>query len=275
MLTMLCVATYIKGEDFLRECRRLGAAVFLLTANTLANASWPHDAIAEIHTIPRDAPDAEIRRVVSGVARRHRIDRIVALDDFDVETGAMLREFLQVPGFGRTVAARFRDKLTMRTEAARLGLTVPEFTSVVNDEEVNEWASRVAPPWMLKPRRSPAHTAIAGSSMGGLISLYAWLRWPDVFGLAAVMSPALWYGRSRLFEFVEAARVPRGRLYLDVGTDEGASTLNDSRALWALLKEKRVPNDSQLTYLEDRGGRHDEAAWARRFSGALAFLLEA
>jgi predicted alpha/beta superfamily hydrolase len=128
---------------------------------------------------------------------------------------------------------------------------------------------------LFRTRRSPAHTAIAGSSMGGLISLYAWLRWPDVFGLAAVMSPALWYGRSRLFEFVEAARVPRGRLYLDVGTDEGASTLNDSRALWALLKEKRFPIDSHLTYLEDRGGRHDEAAWARRFPGALAFLLEA
>lgn len=85
----------------------------------------------------------------------------------------------------------------------------------------------------------------------------------------------LWYGRSRLFEFIEAAKLPRGRLYLDVGTAEGASTLNDSRALWDLIDEKGIPNDSRLAYVEDRGGRHEEAAWARRLSGALEFLFDA
>lgn len=160
MLTILCVATYLKGEEFLRECRRLGATVLLVTADTLANAPWPRDAIAEVHTIARDAPEAEIRRVVAAIARRHRIDRIAALDDFDVEPAAMLREFLQVPGFGRTVAARFRDKLTMRIEAKRRGLAVPEFTGVFNDDRVNEWADRVAPPWVLKPRSSAAASGI-------------------------------------------------------------------------------------------------------------------
>ena len=159
-VTLLCIATYFKGEDFLRECRRLGATVLLLTADTLAGAAWPRDAVHEIHTIPRDASEARVRGVVAAIARQHRIDRVVALDDFDVETAAMLREFLQVPGFGRTVGAHFRDKLAMRTAARHLGLAVPEFTAVFNDRIVDEWAARVPPPWVLKPRSSAAATGI-------------------------------------------------------------------------------------------------------------------
>jgi biotin carboxylase len=94
------------------------------------------------------------------LARGHRISRIVALDDFDVETGALLREFFRINGFGRTVAARFRDKLAMRTEARRLGLRVPAFTAVFNDDEVREWVDRVPAPWMLKPRSAAAATGI-------------------------------------------------------------------------------------------------------------------
>src|SRR5439155_11187542 len=116
--------------------------------------------INEMHTIVRDAPDDEVRRSVAKIARRHSIDRVAALDDFDVETGAMLREFLQLPGFGRTIAARFRDKLTMRTTARRLGVRVPDFVPVFTDAEIDEWVSRVPAPWMLKPRSSAAATGI-------------------------------------------------------------------------------------------------------------------
>jgi len=158
--TVLCIATYFKGDAFLRECHRLGATVLLLTSDTLAHAAWPRDAIAEIHTIPRTASEADICRVVASVARRHPIARVAALDDFDVELGSMLREFLQLPGFGRTVASRFRDKLAMRTTARKLGLAVPEFTGVFNDDAVNAWTSRVPPPWVLKPRSSAAATGI-------------------------------------------------------------------------------------------------------------------
>src|ERR1044071_1372600 len=104
MLTILCIATYFKGEAFLKECRSSGCRVLLLTSDTLTGAAWPRDAIDEIHTIPRDADPARIRQVVDGIARRHHIDRIAALDDFDVEMAGMLREHLQVQGFGRTTA---------------------------------------------------------------------------------------------------------------------------------------------------------------------------
>jgi len=160
MRTILCVATYRKGEAFIRECHDRGWTVLLLTAEKLADAAWPRDAIDEVLTVTRDAADEEVRKTVARVARRRRIDRVAALDDFDVETGAMLREFLQLPGFGRSVAARFRDKLAMRTAARRLGIRIPEFAPLFTDSEVDDWATGVPPPWVVKPRSSAAATGI-------------------------------------------------------------------------------------------------------------------
>src|SRR5262245_50846561 len=151
-MTILCIATYFKGDPFLREARRQGATVLLLTVDSLAGAAWPRDSIDEIHTIARDAGDAAVKRRVDEIARRRRIDRIAALDDFDVELAAMLREHLQVSGIGRTIASRFRDKLAMRVAARGAGIPVPAFTPTFNDAEVNEWTARVPPPWVLKPR---------------------------------------------------------------------------------------------------------------------------
>ena len=126
---------------------------------------------------------------------------------------------------------------------------------------------------LFRTRRTAAFTAIAGSSMGALISLYAWFRRPEVFGLAAVMSPSLWFGRDKLFDYLSSAGQPRGRLYLDVGMGEGAEALRDVRRLRPLLEAKGVCLGDRLSYLEERNARHDEAAWGRRIGGALEFLL--
>jgi biotin carboxylase len=160
MLTILCIATYFKGEAYLRECRRLGCTVLLLTVDSLADAAWPRDAIDEVHTISRDASGVDIRRRVDRIALTQRIERIAALDDFDVETAAMLREHLQVSGIGRTTAAGFRDKLAMRVKAQAIGLRVPAFSPVFNDQELDDFTGRVAPPWVLKPRSSAAAIGI-------------------------------------------------------------------------------------------------------------------
>jgi biotin carboxylase len=170
MVTILCVATYFKGGAFLEECRRQGCTVILLTADSLAGAAWPREAIDELHTIPRGADHALIRRSVDAIARRRRIDRLAALDDFDVEMVAMLREHLQIPGMGRTTASRFRDKLAMRRNARSIGIPVPEFTDVLTDQTISEWASRVPPPWVLKPRSSAASTGI--KKVGGIEALW-------------------------------------------------------------------------------------------------------
>ena len=93
---------------------------------------------------------------MSHVARRHRIDRIVALDDFDVETAALLREHLRVPGMGETTARYFRDKLAERMKARNFGILVPEFVHTVNDAQVAAFAAETPLPWILKPRSQAA-----------------------------------------------------------------------------------------------------------------------
>ena len=123
-----------------------------------------------------------------------------------------------------------------------------------------------------RTRKDRDSTVVAGSSMGGLISLYAFFRRPSPFGRAAVLSPSVWFGGRRILTFVEEARTTRGRLYVDVGTAEGVGTLNNARALNRLLRRKGYRKDT-LAYLEAEGGRHTESDWAWRLPQALEFLL--
>jgi len=118
-----------------------------------------------------------------------------------------------------------------------------------------------------------AHTFVAGSSMGGLISLYALFRRPDVFGGAAVMSPALWFADRAVIPFVEQAPFVPGRLYLDVGTEEGAEAVTDVRRLRGVLLRKGYRPRRDLLYVEQPGAGHTETAWRKRFRSAAPFLL--
>jgi len=115
-------------------------------------------------------------------------------------------------------------------------------------------------------------TAIVGSSMGGLVSLYAFFRRPSPFGGVAVISPSVWFGGREILAFVQRARLTRGRIYLDVGTNEGTGTLRDARTLNRVLRRKGYKGDS-LWYLEAEGHHHREADWAWRLPQALEFLL--
>ena len=89
-LTMLCLASYFKGEDFLRECKRQGCRVILLTLEKLRTEPWPKEAIDDFYYMPELAERDETIHAVSFLARTERIDRIVPLDDYDVETAAVL-----------------------------------------------------------------------------------------------------------------------------------------------------------------------------------------
>lgn len=160
-LTILCVATFEKGEEFLRECKRHGCTVLLLTTTALENApSWPRDAIDEIFAIPADIQRGDLLKGVSHVARTRRIDRVVPLDDFDVETAALLREHLRVPGMGETTARYFRDKLAMRVRAHERGVLVPPFVGLFNDAAIDTFLDEVPGPWLVKPRSQAAAIGI-------------------------------------------------------------------------------------------------------------------
>lgn len=159
-LTILCIATYRKGDDFLRECRRQGCRVLLLTEEQLRDSDWPRDAVDAFYYLKRDMPQDDIRKGAAHLARSEKLDRIVALDDFDVELAAMLREYLFVPGMGETTGRAFRDKLAMRRRARSAGIPCPEFVHVLNHEALGEWTARVPAPWVLKPRSQAAALGI-------------------------------------------------------------------------------------------------------------------
>ncbi len=155
-ITILCIASYEKGHAFLQQCKRSGARVFLLTSQSLKEtAQWPKDSIDEIFYMPDDNKAWNREQTLLAVAylcRTNVIDRLVPLDDFDLEMAAFLREHLRIPGMGETTTRYFRDKLAMRMKAREKGLSIPEFVHVLNHQRVNEFMDRVPAPWVLKPR---------------------------------------------------------------------------------------------------------------------------
>lgn len=101
--------------------------------------------------------------VIGGLAwlmRTKHIDRIVALDDFDVEKGAELREQFRIPGMGQTTARHFRDKLAMRMKAAEAGIPVPPFSALFNDDDIHHFTQTIATPWIVKPRGQASATGM-------------------------------------------------------------------------------------------------------------------
>jgi len=155
-MTILCLASYEKGHEFLRECKRQGWTVVLLTSESIREtAHFPMESIDEIFYMADDRHRWNLTHTLNAVAylaRTRVFERIVPLDDFDVEVAAMLREQLRIPGMGETTAHYFRDKLAMRMRAAEAGIRVPDFVHVLNHGRVGEFLERVPGPWVLKPR---------------------------------------------------------------------------------------------------------------------------
>ncbi len=155
-LTLLALASYEKGHSFLQEAKRQGARVLLLTSESLrATAHWPTESLDGIYYMP-DTDKKWNRQhtlnTVAYLARTEVIDRLVPLDDFDLEMAAFLREHLRIPGMGETTTRYFRDKLAMRMKAETAGLNIPPFVPVLHHQRVHEFTQRVPPPWVLKPR---------------------------------------------------------------------------------------------------------------------------
>jgi hypothetical protein len=163
-VTFLCVSSYFKGNDFLRGMKSTGATVYLLTSKKLEDKPWAREALDDIFYIP-EGPNNEwnMPDVLSGIAwlmRSHKIDRVVALDDFDVEKAAHIREHFRIPGMGQTTCRHFRDKLAMRVKAKEEGVPVPAFTSLFNDGDINHFADTIPAPWIVKPRGQASATGM-------------------------------------------------------------------------------------------------------------------
>ena len=131
-------------------------------------------------------------------------------------------------------------------------------------------------------------TGTIGSSMGGLISLYAFFERPDVFGAVGAVSPSVGFARGALIDYLARARFVGGRIYLDVGTHEGrprdrdplelrrrpAAYVQMVRDARDLLVRKGYREGRDFLYVEEEGAVHNEAAWAERLPRLLRFLLK-
>lgn len=125
-----------------------------------------------------------------------------------------------------------------------------------------------------RTRPEPAHTAVGGSSLGGVASLWMALHRPDRVGAALVVSPSVWWDDFLPRRDVRAtpAPAPLPRLWLDMGAHEGEGVFAESRALRDAL-HARGWGGTKLAYVEDPDGRHDELSWAARVDGMLKFLF--
>lgn len=163
-LNFLLVSSYFKGEEFIRACKRAGNNVYFLTSLKLKGDPWPYDHIDETFYL-EEGPDgvwnpADMIKGLAWLMKSKKIDRVVALDDFDVEKAAHIREEFRIPGMGQSTARYFRDKLAMRIRAKEAGIPVPPFTPLFNDAEINHYLDTVEGPWLIKPRSEASATGI-------------------------------------------------------------------------------------------------------------------
>ncbi len=165
-LSILCIASFFKGEEFMRAAKDEGCTVYLITSTSLKDANWPLDSIDEtfyVNEINGEKGVWNMNEVIGGLAwvmQTKPIDRIVSLDDFDVEKGTALREHFRIPGMGQTTGRYFRDKLAMRIKAQKEGIPCPAFSNLFNNDTVNAYLDSVAAPWLIKPRGEASATGI-------------------------------------------------------------------------------------------------------------------
>ena len=151
-LTIVCLATYFKGGEFIRECKRLGCNVILITKEKMLLEDWPRESLDDLIAVPNDAGPPLMIDLTAFISRKLKVDRVVALEEFDVMTAALVREHFCLPGMSSSTAKTFRDKFRMAEAAKAAGIVLPDFVPLINFDEVRQFMERVPPPWIVKPR---------------------------------------------------------------------------------------------------------------------------
>jgi biotin carboxylase len=152
----LCITCFFKGIEFIKACKAAGNKVFLVTSDALKDKPWPRESLDDIFFLAEDDEGQwKMEDLIGGLAafmQNTPVDRIVALDDFDVERVAEMREHFRFPGMGQSTARFFRDKLAMRIQAKKGDIAVPPFSPLFHNPDINDFTARVDPPWIIKPR---------------------------------------------------------------------------------------------------------------------------
>jgi predicted alpha/beta superfamily hydrolase len=130
-----------------------------------------------------------------------------------------------------------------------------------------------------RTRPEAESTGLGGSSLGGLISLFLGLEYPRIFGRLALLSPSVWWDRRSILNLVATRRLefgqPPPRIWLDIGSAEGARHLRDTAALHELLLTLGWRDEIDLRFRRFEDAAHNEDAWADRFDQVLRFLFPA
>src|SRR5262245_61850288 len=161
-MTFLCLAGYFKGNRFLETLKAEGCTVYLLTIESALGERWARHACDDVFAVKNFHDRRGLVNAVSYLTRSHKIDRIVALHDFDGLVAGFLREHLRLTdtGHGESAARLFRDKLAMRLKAREIGVRIPDFSPLFNDDDVRDFLARVPPPWLVKPRSEASAAGI-------------------------------------------------------------------------------------------------------------------
>lgn len=153
-----------------------------------------------------------------------------------------------------------------------------------NAEAYGRWLALTLKPavdGLLPTRCEREHTAVAGSSLGGLVSTFLGLRWPTIFGRVGAVSPSFWWDGQRLLRDFEAADAPMPhRLWVDMGTLEGDTSPHDldpgvaeARRAFSAAIARGLVVGRDVAYYEAVGYQHNETAWRQRLPSILGFLL--
>lgn len=174
LITFVCISSEFKGVDFLTTLKDQGGRVFLVTEEKWKDSPWPREKLDEVFLMPDLSRYDDVLFGISYLARHNQIDRIVALDDYDVRLAANLREHMRIPGMGDTTGRYFRDKLAMRKRAEEAGIPVPPFIHILNYDRLNEYMATVSPPWVFKPRFEAGSVGIKKANTAD--EVWAWIN---------------------------------------------------------------------------------------------------
>ena len=124
-------------------------------------------------------------------------------------------------------------------------------------------------------RTEPEETGIMGSSLGGLMAIYAGFRHPDVFKYVGAMSSAFWFN-PEIYDFVRNASGGPEKIYIYWGTSEGSNPekmIEDNLQMVEILKEKGYIEGENLKVVVEEGGEHNEYYWGKHFGEAVTWLF--
>ncbi len=237
---VLFISGAFRGHAAFRHARRLGYRALLLTEARHLAAAWDRDVLDDVLAVATFNDLATVVGAARWMARHADITRVVAVEDTAVDLAAEIREDLQLPGLGTSVARRFRDKLTMRNVARAAGIAVPPFAHALNEQALSAFLEREGGPFLVKPRSQ--------ASSRGIIHAQA----PDE---ARSVVDALGDGRAtHLVERFVAGDV----FHVDAVVEGGHVIFAEVHRYRRPLLEVAASGDMMITTTVERGSRLDQ-----------------